>query len=1037
MATIQTAIRLTDGMTAPLHNILNALNLTISGFEDMQSTISQTIDTSSLDAARKQINNATMALHELETAGQGVNIKIPSVINPVIEPIAPDPLIDAPAPVPVTWVLDDFDIFTNTGMERYTDEVNAVNDALNRVKTNQADLVNSASQLNLTTNIDAINNQIDSLQQNIMSTSDLDVNSNKLNTNALTNDLNTLENQINNVPELNIETNSNFDKTINDLNILNSSIQNVPNIEMSAKNIDVNAVQQSLNNIPKEVEMNFQVNTDNFDDVRRNINELNQSADDVSIIIDADANALNAAQSQIDRLNQVIENVPDVNIGVDSLNTNVISEDLSRVEQNIQSMPDANVQVQATGIDRINSDLNTLENQINNVPELNIETNSVMASMKNVQNRILDIEKMTQEFIDLDIDVNVKSSGIEKVRENLALIEQQQNDLNEAIQRMDVNAANKAYMRLSETVGNTERYLRDNIDAQSRFNREVQEGNKETSQLMSTIMKIAATYLSFQTARKAIDLSDTLSQTTARLSMIVDDGGSVQELENKIFASAQRSRASYLQTADVVAKLGLRAGEAFSSNAETIQFAENLNKQFIIAGASQQEMASASLQLTQALGSGVLRGEELNAVFEAAPNVIQTIADYLDVPIGSIRNMASEGQITADIVKNAMLLATDDINAQFEQMPMTFAQVGTIIGNTFLQTFDPIIQTVGKAAQWIYDNWSTIEPVFWGLAAAVGVYTAATLIQNAVTWLSVAANRALITTLLANPIMWIALAVGVLIGMIYKWVQSVGGLEIAWKIAMNGILTAWDWVKIGFFTGIYWVLDLWDKLKFGIMTASVGIQNFMGDMKTNVLMILQNMVNGAIGIINDFINLLNKIPGVSIDAVQGVTFGTTAQLENEAAKSARESDLNDYRSQIEAGMLERDATLNQMKADARSATASRQAEIAQMQVEANLSKVNANIPGFDPEQLGMTLGNISDDTDSIAGSVEMTGEELKYIRDLAERDAVNKFTLADFKVEQTNHFGDIRETADLDGVVSYLEDRVSETLEAVAEGVHF
>ena len=591
---------------------------------------------------------------------------------------------------------------------------------------------------------------------------------------------------------------------------------------------------------------------------------------------------------------------------------------------------------------------------------------------------------------------------------------------------------NEANIELNETIESIQR----SEDAQEKFNNSLNNGTRAAGGLERKILGAVGAYASLKGIEKLMNLSDTMTQTEARLSMIVDDGGSVEELEEMIFASAQRSRASYMQTADVVAKLGQRAGDAFSSNAETIQFAENLNKQFIIAGASQQEVASASLQLTQALGSGVLRGEELNAVFEAAPNVIQTIADYLDVPIGQIRNMAAEGQITADIVKNAMLLATDDINAQFEQMPMTFAQVGTIIGNTFLQTFDPIIQTVGKAAQWIYDNWSTIEPVFWGLTAAVGAYAVGLGIMKVATILQTIAQNGLNATMLASPITWIALAIGVLIGIIYKWVQSVGGLEVAWKIAMNGILTAWDWVKIGFFTGIYWVLDLWDKLKLGIMTASVGIQNFMGDMKTNVLMILQNMVNGAIGIINDFINLLNKIPGVSIDAVQGVTFGTTAQLENEAAKSARESDLNDYRSQIEAGMLERDATLNQMKADARSATASRQAEIAQMQVEANLSKVNANIPGFDPEQLGMTLGNISDNTDSMSSSMEMTGEELKYIRDLAERDAVNKFTLADFKVEQTNHFGDIRETADLNGVVTYLEERVSETLEAAAEGVH-
>ena len=216
---------------------------------------------------------------------------------------------------------------------------------------------------------------------------------------------------------------------------------------------------------------------------------------------------------------------------------------------------------------------------------------------------------------------------------------------------MDVGEANQAYMRLTQTVGGIERYIRDNVDAQGQFNNQIRNGQAAASGLHSKFMKIAATVGGVLGAKQIIGLSDEITQTTARLNMINDGLQTTEQLQNMIFQSAQRSRASYADTADIVAKLGLRAGDAFASNAETIAFAENLNKMFVVAGASQQEMASASLQLTQALGSGVLRGEELNAVFEAAPNIIQTIADYLDVPIGQIRDMAAEGQITADIVK--------------------------------------------------------------------------------------------------------------------------------------------------------------------------------------------------------------------------------------------------------------------------------------------------------------------------------------------------------------------------------------------------
>ncbi|MEG2434647.1 MAG: tape measure protein, partial [Acinetobacter sp.] len=185
--------------------------------------------------------------------------------------------------------------------------------------------------------------------------------------------------------------------------------------------------------------------------------------------------------------------------------------------------------------------------------------------------------------------------------------------------------------------------IRQNEEQQERFNRQVQQGSSHFDGLGKKIMGVVAAYVGMQTVGKVLDISDTMTQTTARLNMMNDGLQSTQDLQNMIYLSAERSRSAYGATADVVAKLGQRAGDAFNSNAETIQFAENLNKQFVIAGASQQEMASASLQLTQGLGSGVLRGEELNAVFESAPNVIQTIADYLDVPIGKIREMASDG----------------------------------------------------------------------------------------------------------------------------------------------------------------------------------------------------------------------------------------------------------------------------------------------------------------------------------------------------------------------------------------------------------
>lgn len=573
--------------------------------------------------------------------------------------------------------------------------------------------------------------------------------------------------------------------------------------------------------------------------------------------------------------------------------------------------------------------------------------------------------------------------------------------------------------------------IRQAAQQQQNLNNQVNQGSNAMGGFAQKALRAAAAFASFYTVGKILNLSDQISMTDARLNLL---NNNLQVTQDQIFGVAQRSRGEFLATGDVIAKLGQRAGDAFDSGGELLQFAENLNKQFVIAGASQMEMQSASLQLTQALGSGVLRGEELNAVFEAAPNVIQTIADYLGVPLGAIRDMASEGQITADIIKNAMLSATDNINAQFETIPMTFSQAWTGIQNDLLMTFQPVLNGLAQGATWIHDNWSIIEPIFWGLTAAVGAYALITGIQTAATWLSVAANQALIVTMLSNPILWIAVLIGVLIAKLYQWVQSVGGVEVAWKIAMNGIKTGWDWTCIGIMTGVYWVMNKFNEFQLMFMTVSTNVQNFMGDMKAGTLMILQNMVNGAIDIINDFINIINKIPGVSIDAIAQVSFGTTAELENQANKAARNANLNDYANDVASKISARESALNQMKLDALNATAERQAEIDTLQANAAADKDASLLDTFG--SMASNLDTIAGSTGDIADSVAISEENLKYLFDKAEEDTINRFTTAEIKIDMGGITQNISNDVDVDGVINKLTTAINESVAACAEGVH-
>ncbi|MBS1380646.1 MAG: tape measure protein [Oscillospiraceae bacterium] len=521
-----------------------------------------------------------------------------------------------------------------------------------------------------------------------------------------------------------------------------------------------------------------------------------------------------------------------------------------------------------------------------------------------------------------------------------------------------------------------------------------------------------------------------MTATKARLDLMNDGLQTTEELQNKIMASANRSRASYQTTADAVSKMGIMAKDAFGSNDELVQFSELINKQFTIAGTSAGGIDAAMLQLTQAMSSGVLRGEELNSVFEQAPTIIQTIADYLNVPIGKIREMAANGQITSTIVKNAMLSSADEINKKFESMPMTFAQVGTVTANMLLKAFNPALQAIGKGAQWIYDNWSTLEPIFVGLAAGIAIFTAAMAINTAVTWLSKQANQELIATMLKNPFLWIALIIGVVVGVIYKWIQSVGGLKIAWQICTNYLLMAWDWIRIAFAKGGNMVMNLIDKITIGFASFGVSVANFMGDMKANVLMILQNMVNGAIDIINKFISSVNKIPGVSIDMIDQVTFGTTAQIENEAAKQARNAELAAKKAEAANRAAERTKNIEDMQNKADAAANERKAAIAEAQAKKAAETAEADGAGA-----GMNVaGGKLDEVGKIKDDVNIADEDLKLMKDVAEMRYVQNFVTLTPTVSQ--HIGTVNQNADVNAIMAEAGRMISEDVAISAAGAY-
>lgn len=906
MSSIQTGIELNDQFSGVLNNIISSVNLAVSAMYDMQQSMNADIDTSSLEGARDEINQATAAIEAMNQAASRQTA--PDIAPPVVDggnqepisvpvdPVLPDPLVENPEPIrpeiqpnappdpepveiPVTWNTDGVDVFTGTGVERFQQEVQSANDMLNTLNTTQARISQTAQGMDI-------------------------------------------------LPDAAVQ--------------------------------DMNTMQQRLSAIQQRI--------------------------------------------------QQIENNP-VNVGADNAN-----------------------------------------------------------------------------------------AELEQLRMQLNQAIQEQNSLNQAMQNMDVSAANDAYLRLSQTVGNTERYIRDNVDEQGRFNQEISAGTQQANELTNTIKRAVAAYISIQSVGKALNISDELVQTTSRLNMMNDGVQTTAELVNMVYAAAQDARGSFSQMADVVARFGNNAKDAFSSSEEVVAFADLIQKQMTIAGASTQEAANAELQLSQALGSGVLRGDELNSIFEQAPNLIQNIADYLDVPIGKIREMAADGELSADVVKAAIFSAADDINSKFNEMPMTWGQMWQSMQNTALIAFQPVLQRLNDLANseafqtfiqgaieamatlanillnvfevaasvgaFIGDNWSIIAPIIYGVIAALGAYLAIMGIVNAITAISaaidatkaaadaLAAGQTFLWTvqqyglnaaLAACPITWIIVLIIALIAIIFAVCNAIA--------KMTGVANSGFGVITG---GVNVVIQFFKNLGLTVANIALGIGNAIAALASNMMTAFHNaicsvqswfynLLSTACSVIESIAAALNKLPFVSFDYS-----GISSAADDYAAKASEAAgNKEDYTSISDAfneGFTTFDAFQDGWASDAFNAGAAWGDGVADKVSNFSLSDVfgQTDIPnvsdytsGFNDaianSGVGDSIGNIDDNTGKIKDSLDVTEEDLKYLRDIAEQESINRFTTAEVTINQTNN-NNVSSDTDLDGFITALDDAMGEAIDEVTNG---
>jgi putative tape measure domain protein len=654
-------------------------------------------------------------------------------------------------------------------------------------------------------------------------------------------------------------------------------------------------------------------------------------------------------------------------------------------------------------------------------------------------------------------------------------------------------AINSASQQMVELGNNIE----DNEQHQQNFNNAVHQGQSAMDGLIGKALRLTAAYMG---VTKLGQMSDELTLTAARLDMMNDKIQTTPELLQMVYQSSQNARGSLNDMADVVARFGNNAKDAFSSSREVVDFANLIQKQMTIAGAGTQEASNAMLQLSQALGSGVLRGDELNSIFEQAPNLIQSIADYMDVPIGQIRAMAQEGKLSASIVKNAIFADADNINAKFEQMPMTWGQVWTMMGNAAVMKMQPVLDKINELANnqqfqtfasnsvdalvivvgmlltimeiagvigsFIGDNWSIIEPIVMGIVTALGLYTAALILNNTIqgisammagvkaaaemmeagaTFTATAAQHGFNAALMACPLTWIILLIIAVIAAIYAVASAIA--------KMTGIANSGFGVITG---GINVVIQFFVNLGLVIANIALGIGNAIGALCSNMMTAFHNaicnvqswfynLLSTALSVIAGIAEALNKLPFVEFD-YSGITNAASDYAAKASEAAGNKQEYQDVGAAFNKGMSTFDAFKGGWAKDAFKTGAAWGDGVAD-KISGTVNGLTSG--GFDTSNMvggagyqadnydaGKVPGNIADtakNTGKAADFLSISAEDLKYLHDIAEREVINKFTTAEIKIEMTNH-NNVNSDMDLDGIVDHLTSSVNEAMETAARG---
>lgn len=806
--------------------------------------------------------------------------------------------------------------------------------------------------------------------------------------------------------------------------------------------------------------------------------------------------AAKVCQEQIEALKQSSQNIPPVKVPVtyDFENVGPLVFTNTGVERFNQEIANAN-----TLMENLIATQSTINSNSASVlrPNQTAELNNTLGRLTAIQQRIQQIENNP-----VNIGSDTANAGLEYLRTQLYQATQAQTRLNSVLTNMDPATANAEYARLVANISSAERYIRDNVSEQGKFNQEIAKGTNATNGLLSKLKGITAAYLSIKGAGQVLGLSDEVTQTQARLNLLLDnfnETGSVDDLFKKIYASAQDARGSLTDTAAVVARFGNNAKDAFSGSDEVVAFANLVQKQMTIAGATTSEASNAMLQLSQALGSGVLRGDELNSIFENAPNLIQNIADYLGKPIGEIREMAADGMITADVVKNAIFEASDEINERFEKMPLTWGQMWTKFQNTATMAFKPVLdrlnelansegfqnfvtgaievlavladvvidifEVIGNIAGFVAQNWNVIGPIIYGVAAALAIYygwlllikaielistgvkialcmasfahAAATGTEASATAAATAAQYGLNTAILSCPIFWIIILIIALIAILIALCNWIADVTGAAQSAL-GIICG-TLAVAGAFIG-----NLFIALINIIIDIFVVLWNFIAAFANFFANVFNDPV-GAIArlffdLVDCILELLQSLAS-AIDTIFGSNLANSVQGWRDGL-SGWVDDTFGKGEEVMAKVNAEDYHLDRFEYSGAWNAGVEFGDNVSSAISDKISGVSDWLKNNAEDLLNPTtdsgedaLNGIKSNTDDIKKEVKHSDDILSMIKDSVSKERIANYTTKQITVDMSGMSNQIASSLSIGDVVREMEKRITEAAAVSVEGV--